>query len=414
MTDAQLSALAHRALAAASGEAQARVLHVRGVRPGRVSERVVVEIACVAGGRVGVATTTGTDDAALERAAAAAAAARASDPRGGYPGLPAPAAGRPHEGWDRAVARLAPDELPSGVAAARASRVALASSSGIDVFERRTRVVGADGAAAPGLAALESARAARGGLAVPDLETPGSARAELPPPTTSSAPRPPAAGEHRAVLSAAAVAVLLEALGRLALNGLALAEGRSPLAGRLGARVAASAVNLSESPRFAGTLPRSYDAEGVPVTPVPLIQDGVAHRVVHDTRSAALAGAASTGHAGRPGGSPGGPRPRNLVLVGGGADDEAELVGPVDAGVYVSTLRDLHVIDATAGVVSALADGWHLSGGEPAEPLATARFTGSPLAVLAAVEALTMRQRVSPAGTVCPALRTGALRLAPA
>ena len=102
-----------------------------------------------------------------------------------------------------------------------------------------------------------------------------------------------------------AVGTLLEFLGYLAFNGLAHAEGRGALVGRLGTRVAAPAINLSDSPRFSRTLPRAFDAEGVPKAPMPLIQDGVAHRVVHDTRSAARAGggARSTGHALAPGGS---------------------------------------------------------------------------------------------------------------
>src|SRR5204863_445025 len=81
------------------------------------------------------------------------------------------------------------------------------------------------------------------------------------------------------------VADLLDFTGALAFNGLAYAEGRSALSDRLGKRVAAPGVNLSDSPRFHATLPRAFDAEGVPKTPLPLIQDGIAHRVVHDTRS---------------------------------------------------------------------------------------------------------------------------------
>ena len=106
-----------------------------------------------------------------------------------------------------------------------------------------------------------------------------------------------------------AVGALLDFLGGLAFNGLAHAEGRGALVGRLGTRVAAPTINLADSPRFARTLPRAFDAEGVPKAPLPLIQDGVAHAVVHDTRSAARAGTTSTGHALAPGGSAYGPAP---------------------------------------------------------------------------------------------------------
>lgn len=402
MTDAELSDLAARALAAAGGDAQARVLHERRVRPGELRDRLAIELAAVRGGRVGVAWTTDASEAGLAAAAAAADSACDGDRRDAHPGWPAPAPGREHQGWDPAVARLAPGALPAGVAEARASRLALASSTGIAVSERRSRVIGSDGGAATGLAALEAARAAWPAAGGTALGTGGA-------PAGDTEPVAVAPGAYRAVLSPAAVAALLDALGRLAFNGLAVAEGRSPLAGRLGTRVAAAAINLSESPRFAGTLPRSYDAEGVPVAPVPLIQDGVAHRVVHDTRSAGLAGATSTGHAGRPGGAAGGPRPRNLVLVGGGAESEAELLAPIEDGVYVTALRGLQATGSD--VVSAIVAGRLVRGGEPGPPLAPLRLTGSPLDVLAAVEAMTMRQRLAPSGTVCPALRVGALRL---
>ena len=94
----------------------------------------------------------------------------------------------------------------------------------------------------------------------------------------------------------------------------------SPLADRLGHRVAAPAVNLSDSPRFAATLTRSYDAEGCPRLPLPLIQVGVAHR---------LAGP-GTGHALGVGGA-GGCLPEHLVLVGGGSSNVSELAAPVRA-----------------------------------------------------------------------------------
>lgn len=113
----------------------------------------------------------------------------------------------------------------------------------------------------------------------------------------------------------------------------------------LGTRVVAAAINLSDSPRFARTLPRAFDAEGVPKAPLPLIQDGVAHRVVHDRASAARAGgsAASTDHALAAGGSPFGPAPTNLVLIGGGAADEHKLATPIDTD---SILRILGAVEA--------------------------------------------------------------------
>ena len=61
---------------------------------------------------------------------------------------------------------------------------------------------------------------------------------------------------------------------------------------------------------------------------MPLIQDGVAHRVVLDTASGG-----STGHASRPGHAD--PWPDHLVLVGGGAADEDALCAPLQLGLHI-------------------------------------------------------------------------------
>ncbi len=235
-------------------------------------------------------------------------------------------------------------------------------------------------------------------------------------------PAEPAPGEYPVVLEAAAVGELLDLLGRCAFNGLLHAEGQGALAGRLGTRVAAPAVNLSDSPRFAATLPRAFDAEGVAKAPLPLIQDGVAHGVVHDTATAALAGKRSTGHASAPGGDPSGPVPSNLVLVGGGAADAAELAAPVERGLYVTRLWYGNVVRPDEALVTAVTrDGTFLiEDGEITRPAHDMRLTDHALSVLASVQALGARPelvsdgelygRRFARGSVCPAIRAGGVR----
>jgi predicted Zn-dependent protease len=234
-----------------------------------------------------------------------------------------------------------------------------------------------------------------------------------------------APGEYPVVLEADAVGWLLDYLGFLAFNGLAHAEGRGALDGRLGTRVAASNINLSDSPRFPRTLPRAFDAEGVPKAPIPLIQDGVAHRVVHDTRSAARAGggARSTGHATAPGGAPSGPHTTNLVLIGGGAADEHELAAPIERGLYVTRLWYLNVVHEKSTLLTGTTrDGTFLiEDGRITRPVKDVRFTDEVLRILEATEALSAQQRlVSEAdfygrrfatGVVCPALRAQGFRV---
>ena len=198
------------------------------------------------------------------------------------------------------------------------------------------------------------------------------------------------------VLGPVAVAQVLEALKP------ELAGPDGLLAVRRGERVVAPSVNLSDSPRFPGTLPRSYDAEGVPRQPVPLIQDGVAHRFVSDT-----AAGGSTGHATRPGHAE--PWPDHLVLVGGGARTPASSPRPIAVGLFIPAFLLTE-------------RGWLLDGaqlieaGEPTWPVIGVAEV-DPVAVLGGTEALTAGQRLVPTeddsaltigATICPSLRARA------
>jgi PmbA protein len=205
---------------------------------------------------------------------------------------------------------------------------------------------------------------------------------------------------------------------------MAYAEGRSALEGRLGTRVAAPAINLSDSPRHPRTLPRSYDAEGVPKAPLPLIQDGVAHRLVHDTRSAALLGdgAQSTGNATQPGGGYGA-APTNLVLIGGGASDAAELARPIERGVYVTRLWYTNPVRPKETLITGMTrDGTFLiEDGEITRPLRDMRLTDSALGLLERVQDLGSKPRLVSEGefygrrfaygVLCPALRADGFRI---
>jgi predicted Zn-dependent protease len=230
-------------------------------------------------------------------------------------------------------------------------------------------------------------------------------------------------GEYPVVLEHHAVRELTEWLGWTAFNGLAYAEERSALDGRLGTKVATPAINLSDSPRYRNTLPRAFDAEGVPKAPIPLIQDGVATNVLHDTASAALLpDARSTGHAVVPGGSGSGPYPTNLVLVGGGAADEAELCAPIERGVYVTRLWYTNAVRPKETLITGMTrDGTFLiEDGQISRPLHDMRMTDSVLGLFDRVEELGMRAELSSEGefygrrfangVVCPPLRASALR----
>jgi predicted Zn-dependent protease len=393
-------------------------------------------------GHTGAAATNDLSDDGLRTAAAradaAARAAAAAAGPGDHPGLPAPEPALPHEGFDLPTAGLDPADAGAALRAAFGAcaeagleafglwsaghvETAIASSAGVRLSDAVTdaylKVVARDDAGRTG-------RAVEASIAARDLDAAAVARRAAAK-VSREEPAEIAPGDHPVVLEPDAVGELLQFLGWLGFNGLAHAEGRGALTGRLGTRVAAPAVNLSDSPRFARTLPRAFDFEGVPKRQVPLLQDGVAHAVVHDSRSAARAGdgARSTGHALVPGGSTDGPVPTNLVLTGGGAADEHELAAPIERGLYVTRLWYVNPVhERSALLTGTTRDGTFLiEDGRITRPARDVRFTDSILRLLEGTQALTAEQRLVcegdfygrrfAYGVVCPALRAAALRV---
>jgi PmbA protein len=443
--------VAQRAVAEARGDALAHVTWERSLtlrfadgRPTQATalDDVSVELAVVRDGHVGRASTNELDGEALagcaRRAEAAADAAAAASRPGVHPGFGAIGAAHDggHEGHDPSTAELSPSMggaalsevfavaerhglSAHGIWSAAEQERAVATASGDAALDRTTDAYMKVICIAPGGRSGYAARTAvAAGTLQPDrLAERAAAKAAVP---GDPAELPP--GEYPVVMEAHATGWLLDLLGDTALNGLSHAEGRGALAGRLGHAVAAPAVNLADSPRAASTLPRAFDAEGVPKAPMPLIQDGVARAVVHDRHSAALAGTDSTGHATAPGGHPHGPRPVNLVLAGGGAADLDELCAPVERGIYVTRLWYANVVRPKETLITAVTrDGTFLiEDGRVTRPLRDLRLTDSVLRILSRASDLTAGQELTSDGefygrrfaygVLCPGLRASAVR----
>jgi PmbA protein len=404
-------------------------------------EDATVSITVLCDGHVGSASTNRDDADALATCARAAETAAQSAARtrgaGPYPGFPEPAEVKPNHGFDQLTAAMDPE--PGGRALATAFEVAadhgveahgvwstgdvetsIVASTGMAAVDRvtdafmKTTCIAPDG---------RSGWANASSIRLSDIDPRALAKAAAVRATGAFAERREVErlepGDYPVVLAPAAIAEMLDWMALCAFNGLAHAEGRGALVDRLGTVVTAAAINLSDSPRYARTLPRAFDAEGVPKRPLPLIQDGVAVNVVYDTRSAALVeGARSTGHALAPGGSSWGAMPTNMVMVGGGAASEAELCEPIERGVYVTRLWYTNVIRPNETLITGVTrDGTFLiEDGKIAAPLEDLRLTDSVLRVLENTQALTANNilwnegefygRRYASGTVAPAIRT--------
>jgi PmbA protein len=443
--------IAERAVAGAGSDAFALVTHERSLMlrfaAGRPTQSTAiddftVEIAIPLEGHVGRASTNAVDDASLadcaERARLAARAAEISSGEGNFPGFgPSDHEAVVLDAFDLATAELD----PALGAVALADTFAVAETNGVEAHgiwtvaeqeqgwataeegaaERRTdafmKVICIEPSGRSGYVAQSTVAA--GDISARDLAERAARKAladgepaELPP------------GDYPVVFEAHAVGTLCDLLASCAFNGLAHAEGRGALDGRIGQRVATHAINLADSPNHPRTLPRSFDAEGTAKAPLALIEDGVAHGVAHDIRSAAAAGngAVTTGHALAPGGDGAGPHPTNLVLAGGGASDETELCAPVERGIYVTRLWYENVVRPKETLVTAVTrDGTFLiEDGRITRPLRDLRLTDSVLRILSQTHALGRAQTLTSDGefygrrfaygVVCPALRADAVR----
>ena len=231
-------------------------------------------------------------------------------------------------------------------------------------------------------------------------------------------------GRYEVVLEPTAVADILQSLAIAGFNGKAVNEQRSFV--RLGEAQFDPTIRLVDDPLAVG---QSYDDQGTPRRSLTLVDSGTTVALTHDRRSAAEAGATSTGHAGL-GAAVWGPYARHLTLVGatgGGASHEvagapadssvAAVVADVDRGLLVSDLWYTRMLDPRTLAITGLTRNglWLIEDGQVTTPLRNFRFTqsyaqalmpGNVIAVGSAVTALPGDTYTATAPRwSCPALR---------
>jgi predicted Zn-dependent protease len=168
---------------------------------------------------------------------------------------------------------------------------------------------------------------------------------------------------------------MLEFLFQHGFNGRAVEEARSFV--RIGELQFDPAITLVDDAMDRLQLGVSFDAEGTPKRRVELVRAGVTSAVLHTRRTAASAGAESTGHA-TEGGTGLGALPSNVVLAAG---DRAldRLVGEMARGLLVTDFWYTRILDPRTQVVTGLTRNgvWLVEDGRPVRPVRNLRFTQS-------------------------------------
>ena len=160
-----------------------------------------------------------------------------------------------------------------------------------------------------------------------------------------------------------------------AINGSAVARKTSFLRDKLGERLFMPGVQVIDDPlRKRGLRSRPFDAEGVAVRPLAVIDDGVLKSWFLDSATARELGMTTTGHAQRGVSSAPSPGSTNLHLAAGETRDA--LIAAIADGFYVTDLIGMGVNQVT-GDYSRGASGFWIENGAISYPVSEVTIAGN-------------------------------------
>lgn len=194
-------------------------------------------------------------------------------------------------------------------------------------------------------------------------------------------------GEYEVILEPAAAATLIGYVARMGFSALAVQEGRSFLAGKLGQKLLGDNITIWDDALDPRGMPMPFDFEGMPKQRLTLVENGVATNVVYDSYTAAREpGRRSTGHAG-PGRFGFGPVPMHVFVATGEADLE-DMIASTKRGILVTRFHYTNPLHPLKVIVTGMTrDGTFLvENGAIKTAVKNLRFTDSMLRCLNHVE----------------------------
>jgi predicted Zn-dependent protease len=348
------------------------------------NDYVWARVRVAVGGRVASASTDRPTDDGLDRLverSLAAAGMRAVDPE--WPGLAPPAPAPETHAYDEATHLAAPalraqvvrefvDAGPelraAGYVDSNGSSSAFANSAGQRLLGRSSsstieaihRTATSDGRGWQSSSRLSDIDGGAAGRTAADKAPRGDDLVDIEP------------GRYEVVLEPFCLANMLEFL-RDGFNARTVEEDRSFV--KLGEAQFDPAVTLWDDATDPRAISRGFDAEGTPKRRVDLVREGVPVALCHDRKTAAKAGAESTGHGF--GGDMGGIA-TNLFMAPGTQTVE-ELIGSVERGLLVTEFWYTRILDPKTQVVTGLTRNgtFLIEGGEIVGGVPNLRFTQS-------------------------------------
>lgn len=196
-------------------------------------------------------------------------------------------------------------------------------------------------------------------------------------------------GAYPVVFDPEAVASLLQVFSP-AFSAEAAQKGLSRLSGREGEAIAADCVTLTDDPFYQDSpMPMPFDAEGSPTHKKNVIEAGALKTLLHNRKTANVAGCATTGNAAKAGyDAPMAIRPFTMYLAPGGMTRE-ELLQKAGNGVYINQLEGLHAgASSVTGDFSLQSGGFLIEDGKLTKPVKSFTVAGNFFQLLKDIAAL--------------------------
>lgn len=202
-------------------------------------------------------------------------------------------------------------------------------------------------------------------------------------------PQELAAGEFDVVLGPLAVGDVLSFFHALGFSGDDLLNGSGAVARRRGEMVAAPAVSVVDDAYAPSGLPIPFDFEGADKARVTMIDKGRVGDAVTDLTTGRSLGLRSSGHAHIGREQAPGPTPANIIMAPG-TESEAELIGGVERGIYISRFHYTRMIDPERSSFTGVTRdaSFRIQDGRIGEALRQSRFSEEIFGILSRVDGI--------------------------
>lgn len=216
---------------------------------------------------------------------------------------------------------------------------------------------------------------------------------------------------YTVVLDTYGVAQLVELLCFENFDAKSFMEDRSCVSGKLNQKITGDLVSIYNDPTDHEGMMFSIDMEGLPRQKLALIENGIAKNIVHNSYTAGLMNAKSTGN--RVSASSNTPFPLNITMKSGESTLN-QMIESVEKGLYITRLNYINAVDSRQTINTGLTRGgtFLIENGKISKAVYNLRFTDSTLKMFNNISMVSDQRRIGGeyAPTLTPAVKIDKFR----